>query len=96
MEKDWYWKGETSSDEIVGHYFAWYVFCELVADDAQKRQVRATCQRVTDHILDHHYYLVDTDGQPTTWGFWGPDRLNDDPKYWEERCLGSLETMRGF
>jgi hypothetical protein len=93
VEKDWYWKGETSSDEIAGHYFGWYVFYELAADDEQKRQVRATCKRVTDHILDHHYYLIDKDGQPTTWGFWGPDRLNDDPKYWEERCLGSLEML---
>ena len=66
VEKDWYWKGETSSDEIVGHYLAWYLFCELVADEDQKRQVRATCQRVTDHILNHRYYLVDQDGDPTT------------------------------
>ncbi len=93
VEKGWYWKGETSSDEIVGHYFGWYVFSELAADDEQKRQVRATCKRVTDHILDHGYYLLDKDGKPTTWGFWGPDRLNDDPKYWEERCLGSLEML---
>ncbi len=93
VEKEWYWKGETSSDEIVGHYFAWHVFCELAADDEQKRQVSATCKRVTDHILEHNYYLVDQDGAPTTWGFWGPDRLNNDPKYWEERCLGSLEML---
>src|SRR5438552_13653853 len=55
------------------HYFGWYVFYELAADEEQKRQVRATCKRVTDHILDHHYYLLDKDGQPTTWGFWGPE-----------------------
>jgi hypothetical protein len=36
---------------------------------------------------------VDLDGKPTTWGFWGPDRLNDDPRYWEERGLGSLEML---
>jgi hypothetical protein len=93
VEKDWYWKGETSSDEIVGHYLAWYLFYELAADEEQKRQVRATCKRVTDHILDHHYFLLDQDGQPTTWGFWGPDQLNNDPKYWQERGLGSLEML---
>src|SRR5204863_8174872 len=54
VEKDWYWKGETSSDEIPGHYFGWYVFYELAADDEPKRQVRATCTRVTDPILAHH------------------------------------------
>ena len=93
VEKEWYWKGETSSDEIDGHYFGWYVFHELAADEGQKAQVRATCKRVTDHILAHDYFLVDKDGLPTTWGSWGPARLNDDPRYWEERGLGSLEIL---
>jgi len=93
VEKDWFWKGETSSDEIDGHYFGWYVFYELAADEEQKRQVRATCQRVTDHILDRGYYLVDKDGQPTTWGVWAPEKLNGDPKWWHERGLGSLEIL---
>ena len=93
VEKGWYWKGETSSDEIDGHYFGWYVFHELAADEEQKRQVRATCKRVTDHILERGYYLVDKDGKPTTWGVWAPEKLNDDPKWWEERGLNSLEIL---
>jgi hypothetical protein len=93
VEKDWFWKGETSSDEIDGHYFGWFIFYELAADEEQKRHVRATCKRVTDHILDHGYYLVDKDGKPTTWGVWAPEKLNDDPKWWEERGLNSLEIL---
>lgn len=93
VEPGWYWKGETSSDEIDGHYFGWYVFYALSDDEEQKRRVAAICKRVTDHLLDHGYYLIDLDGKPTTWGFWGPDRLNDDPKYWQERALGSLEML---
>lgn len=92
-EKGWYWKGETSSDEIDGHYFGWYIFYELAADEEQKARVRATCKRVTDHILDRGYYLVDKDGRPTTWGVWAPEKLNDDPKWWHERGLGSLEML---
>ncbi len=93
VEPGWFWKGDTSSDEIVGHYLGWYLFCELVADDEQKALVRATCKRVTDHLLDHGLYLMDKDGRPTTWGFWAPERLNDDPKYWEERGLNSVEIL---
>jgi Two component regulator propeller len=93
VEPGWYWKGETSSDEIDGHYFGWYVFAALAANDAEREQVRATCKRVTDHIIDHGYYLFDKDGRPTTWGFWNPERLNDDPRYWEERGLNSLEML---
>lgn len=93
VEKDWYWKGETSSDELDGHYFGWYLFYELAADDAQKEKVRATCKRVTDHLLDRGFYLVDLDGQPTTWGVWAPEKLNDDPMWWMERSLNSLEIL---
>src|SRR5262249_40605290 len=93
VEKDWFWKGETSSDEIDGHYFGWYVFWELAASDDEKRQVSATCKRVTDHLLDHGYQLVDKDVQPTTWGVWAPEKLNDDPKWWEERGLNSVEML---
>jgi hypothetical protein len=93
IEKGWYWKGETSSDEIDGHYFAWYVFHELSDNDEQKQKVRAICKRVTDHILDNGYYLIDKDGRPTTWGVWAPEKLNDDPKWWEERGLNSLSML---
>ena len=93
VEKGWYWKGETSSDELDGHYLAWYLFYELSANEAEKAEVRATCKRVTDHILNHDYHLVDLDGKPTTWGEWSPGKLNGDPKWWAERGLGSLEML---
>lgn len=93
VEKDWYWKGETSSDELDGHYFAWYVFYDLAANEDEKSAVRAVVKRVTDHLLDHGYCLVDLDGKPTTWGYWGPEKLNDDPMWWWERGLNSLEIL---
>jgi len=93
VEPGWFWKGETSSDELDGHYFGWHIFFDLAADAAEKAAVRATCKRVTDHILDHGYHLVDKDGKPTTWGEWSPEKLNGDPKWWVERGLGSLEIL---
>src|SRR5262249_8329658 len=48
-------KGDTSSDEMDGHYFAWYVYHELVADAAEKRQIAAVVRRATDHILRNGY-----------------------------------------
>jgi hypothetical protein len=93
VEKGWYWKGETSSDELDGHYFGWYVFYKLAANDEEKLAVRAVVKRVTDHILDHGYALVDIDGKPTTWGHWSPEKLNDDPVWWPERGLNSLEIL---
>lgn len=90
---EWEWKGDTSSDELDGHYFAWPIYYDLVADESDKEQIRRVCTRVTDHLLDHGYYLVDLDGQPTRWGVWAPERLNDDPQWRAERGLNSLEIL---
>jgi len=89
----WEWKGDTSSDELDGHYFAWPIYHDLVADEAEREAIRATVGRVTDHLLDHGGYLVDLDGQPTRWGVWAPERLNDDPRWRAERGLNSLEML---
>lgn len=93
VEPGWMWKGDTSSDELDGHYFALYVAHELAADAAQKQRLQGTCRRITDHLLAHGYYLVDVDGQPTRWGVWAPERLNDDAAWAGERGLNSLEIL---
>ena len=74
-DRAWRWKGDTSSDEIVGHYFVYPIYEELVADASEKPVLRATIDRITNHILDHDYQLIDVDGQHTRWGWWGPDEV---------------------
>ncbi|HEU4752090.1 MAG TPA: transcriptional regulator, partial [Armatimonadota bacterium] len=93
VEPGWMWKGDTSSDELVGHFFAYYVYHELVANQQEKEQVRATCKRIMDHLLDNNFQLVDKDGKVTTWGVWTPEKLNDDPKWAVEKGLNSLEML---
>lgn len=93
VEPGWWWKGDTSSDEIDGHYFAFLLYHDLAATPAEKAQVRETCRRVTDHLLDHGLYLVGAGGRRTKWGVWAPERLNDDPEWAEERGLNSLEIL---
>jgi hypothetical protein len=90
-----YWKSDTSSDEIDGHYLAFYAYYEHIArhDPAEKelclRQVRA----VTDYIVDHNYQLIDWTGKRTRWGFWNPELLNDDPEHYLENGLNSLQLL---
>jgi hypothetical protein len=43
-----------------------------------------------DHIIDHGYSLIDVDGKPTRWGYWGPERLKQEI---EERALNSLQLL---
>ena len=79
-DKQWRWKGDTSSDEIVGHYFVYPIYYDLVADETREADdSAASIDRITNHILDHGYQLVDVDGQRTRWGWWGPDAIWDGP-----------------
>jgi hypothetical protein len=86
----YYWKGDTSSDEIVGHFFIFSVAYDRLPDPELKKRLAVTAGRIMDHVLDHGYNLVDLDGQPTRWGWWGPERLGREP---DERALNSLQLL---
>lgn len=91
---EWYWKGDTSSDELVGHMFVYPLVYDLVAEtEAEKRQVRDLIDRIMTHVVDSGYYLIDVDGEPTRWGVWAPEQLNDDPVWSYERGLNSLQIL---
>jgi hypothetical protein len=93
-DKAWRWKGDTSSDEIVGHYFIYPLYLELVADEAEKPALRAVVERITNHILDNDYQLIDVDGKRTQWGWWGPAVIWDDPDETGLRALHLLSHLR--
>lgn len=90
----WYWKTDTSSDELDGHYFLYGLYYDLVAsNEAEREEVRAVVRRITDHLLAHDYALIDHDGKPTRWAVFGPDAINLDPTWWVERGLNSLSML---
>lgn len=75
----WYWKTDTSSDELDGHYFFYALYYDLVAETPEeKAAVREVCLAITDHLLRNGFNLVDHDGKPTRWGQYAPDVLNHD------------------
>ena len=85
-----YWKADTSSDEIVGHFFIFSIAYDLLPDAGLKKRISETAARIMNHILDHGYNLVDLDGKPTLWGWWGPEKLAREP---DERALNSLQLL---
>lgn len=95
LSKDgkWKWKGDTSSDELCGHLFGYYCYYELAADEAEQKRIARHVGLITDHLIRHDFYLVDIDGQPTKWGVWSPQSLNEDPDWAPERALNSLEIL---
>ena len=93
-DKQWRWKGDTSSDEIVGHYFVYPIYYDLVAAEDEKPALRGVVDRITNHILDHGYQLVDVDGKPTRWGWWAPDQIWNDADETGLRALHILAHLR--
>ena len=90
----WRWKGDTSSDEIVGHYFVYPIYYDLVADEAEKPALRAAVERITNHILDNDYQLIGPGGTRTRWGWWGPAAIWEDPDETGLRALHILSHLR--
>jgi hypothetical protein len=90
----WYWKSDTSSDELDGHYFFYPLYYDLCADtDAERERVREVVRDLTDHLISHDYLLIDHDGKPTRWGVFGPQFLNRSPNWIAERGLNSLSML---
>ncbi len=88
----WLWKGDTSSDEIVGHYYGYSLYFDLVASDAEKADIRRVVARLTDHLIRNDYDLIDLDGKPTRWGQWSERYFKtEEGKY--EAALRSLELL---
>ncbi len=86
----YYWKGDTSSDEIVGHFFLYSIASDLLPDAGLKKRIAETTARIMDHILDHGYYLVDENGKPTKWGRWAPQYFETEKA---DSPLNSLELL---
>lgn len=90
----WYWKCDTSSDELDGHYFFYGIYYDLVADtDEEKQRVTELVAGLTDHLIRNDFNLVDFDGKPTRWAVYDPKQLNNNPSWFPERGLNSLSML---
>jgi len=90
-----YWKSDTSSDEIDGHFLAFFTYWEHIAsqDTAERERCIQHTREVMDYIVDHNYQLIDWTGKRTTWGFWNPEILNADPEHSVESGLNALQIL---
>lgn len=92
-DRHWVWKATTSSDEIVGHFFVYAIFAEIVPDEAWRDRAVALMDAIMDHIVRHNWYLIDYDGKPTQWGRWHPEYVNQFPRQVGDRRLNSVEII---
>ncbi|GAA0877884.1 hypothetical protein GCM10009119_08520 [Algoriphagus jejuensis] len=92
-DKKWLWKGDTSSDEMTGHFMAYFYFYEFAATEADKDEIRAHVSKLMDALIRNNYNLVDVDGKHTRWGVWSPDKINRDPDWASEKAINSFEML---
>ncbi len=93
-DSKWFWKSDTSSDELDGHYFFYPLYYEYCADtEAERGRVRGVVRDLTDHLISHDFALVDIDGKPTRWGVYSPSQLNHNPNWWQERGINSMSVL---
>uniref|UniRef100_A0A7S3DIH1 Uncharacterized protein n=1 Tax=Palpitomonas bilix TaxID=652834 RepID=A0A7S3DIH1_9EUKA len=90
----WWWQGDTSSDEVVGHLFVYPLMHDIVCENEEERSVvKSLLDEVTSQIVMNGFYLIDVTGNYTTWGRWSPTYLNDYHLYADNRGLYSLEIL---
>ncbi|GGF46261.1 hypothetical protein GCM10011339_38460 [Echinicola rosea] len=90
---EWDWKATTSSDEAIGHVFAFGVLAEVVDEPAIRKKAIQLLDALMQHVVDHDFYLVDYDGNPTLWGKWNPDYVNGFPPMVGDRKLNSSNII---
>jgi len=90
----WYWLCDSSSDELDGHYFGYGAYYDRVCEtEAERDRVRAVVRRVTDHLIDNNYTMIDYDGKPTRWGHFSPESLSQDGNWWFESGLNAQSIL---
>ncbi|MCA9731038.1 hypothetical protein KC799_02850 [candidate division KSB1 bacterium] len=88
----WYWKGDTSSDEVIAHFYSVSIFHDLVAQGKEKELAAEHLARIASHIIDNGWVMRDMDDKPTRWGRWDPQYLLR-PYGEVDRGLNGLEAQ---
>jgi hypothetical protein len=92
-DPEWDWKSTTSSDEAIGHVFAFAAIAELVEDQDLRIRAITLLDSLMQHVVTNDFYLIDWDGKPTQWGKWHPDYVNARPKMVGDRKLNSSNII---
>ncbi len=92
-DPEWDWKSTTSSDEAIGHIFAYGVIAELNDRPELREKAILLIDTLMSHIVRNNFYLIDWDGEPTRWGRWNPEYVNARPVMVGDRKLNSSNII---
>jgi hypothetical protein len=89
---EWEWKADTSSDELVGHFFAYAIAYDLLPDATLKKKLQGIVARIADHLIDNNYNLIDVTGKPTKWARYNLEYFASEDGN-EDSPLNALELL---
>ncbi|KAA6440474.1 hypothetical protein FEM33_07745 [Dyadobacter flavalbus] len=92
-DPEWDWKTTTSSDEAIGHIFAFGAMAELIDEPAIKSRAIILIDTLMSNIIKNNLYLIDFDSKPTLWGKWNPEYVNSFPVNVGDRKLNSSNII---
>jgi hypothetical protein len=92
-DPEWVWKTTTSSDEVIGHFFALSLIADIVDNKPAKDKAIRLIDTLMGHIVKNNLYLIDYDGKPTLWGKWNPEYVNSFPTNVGDRKLNSSNII---
>ena len=92
-DPEWDWKSTTSSDEAIGHIFAFGAIAELVDNPELREKAIMLIDTLMSHVVKNNFYLIDWNGEPTLWGKWNPDYVNARPEMVGDRKLNSSNII---
>jgi hypothetical protein len=92
-DPEWDWKSTTSSDEAIGHIFAFGAIAELVNEPELRGKAIMLIDTLMSHVIKNDFYMIDWDGKPTLWGKWNPDYVNARPKMVGDRKINSSNII---
>ena len=87
-----YWKGDTSSDEVIAHFYSVSLFHDLIAEGKEKELASEHLVKIARYIMENGWVLIDMDGKPTRWGRWNPEYLLR-PYGYNDRGVNGLEAL---
>ena len=61
--------------------------------DVDQEEAKEAVLNITSWIVENGYTLVSNFNEVTTWGHWEPSTLNDNPDWYSERQLYSLQLL---
>lgn len=92
-DPEWDWKSTTSSDEAIGHIFAFGIIAEVVDKPEIREKAIMLIDTLMSHVVRNDFYLIDWNGEPTLWGKWNPDYVNARPVMVGDRKLNSSNII---